>query len=72
MTPYSQSLWYAGLRTAGIDYLRGLLRADPAGFLDTAEQILNDAEQDDARRQAAIAGQVRFVVRQQPGSDNRT
>lgn len=59
----------AGLRIGGAEYLRELAQKDPSLF---AELLAYAREQTDHSPFQTPVGPVRFMVRQQPGSDNRT
>lgn len=63
MTDDQKQRLFAGLRDEGIDHLREMAERDPGYFLEVVALLLDEAER---------APQVQFIVRQQPGSDNRT
>jgi len=60
----------AGVQTEGVGYLRELAASDPALFLELIALVLTDEEGSEDRRRPI--GEVRFMYKQQTGSDNQT
>lgn len=70
MTTEAIERLFTRLREEGIDYLREMADRDPVEFLEVIGHVLDEAE--NAEPEQATVAQVTFVVRQQPGSDNKT
>lgn len=63
----------AGIRDRGIAYLRELATHEPIVFLDLIAYAASpEGDSIEAEQPKPPIGPVRFVIRQQPDSDNRT